>query len=92
MIFALIGAANRDPDAFADPDAFEPGRAGPPHLGFGRGVHFCVGAQLARMEVRVVIRTLLARLPGLRPAPDFDPPYLPNLMHRGPRRLDVVWD
>ena len=92
MIFALIGAANRDPDAFADPDAFEPGRSGPPHLGFGRGVHFCVGAQLARMEVRVVIRTLLTRLPGLRLAPGFTPPYLPNLMHRGPRRLDVVWD
>ncbi|HEY6747792.1 MAG TPA: cytochrome P450 [Mycobacteriales bacterium] len=91
MIFALIGAANRDPAAFADPDAFRPGRPGPPHLGFGRGVHFCVGAQLARMEVRVVIRTVLDRLPGLRLAPGFVPPYLPNLMHRGPRRLDVVW-
>lgn len=92
MIFALIGAANRDPAAYADPDGFEPGRSGPPHLGFGRGVHFCVGAQLAKMEVRVVLRTILARLPGLRLAPGFTPPYLPNLMHRGPRRLDVVWD
>jgi cytochrome P450 len=92
MIFAVIGAANRDPDAFADPDGFHPGRSGPPHLGFGRGVHFCVGAQLARMEARVVIRTVLARLPGLRLAPGFTPAYPPNLMHRGPRRLDVVWD
>ena len=92
MIFALMGAANRDPDAYGDPDDFRPGRSGPPHLGFGRGVHFCVGAPLARMEVRVVLRTLLTRLPGLRLAPGFTPPYLPNLMHRGPRRLDVVWD
>jgi cytochrome P450 len=91
MIFALMGAANRDPKAYADPDAFDPGRSGPPHLGFGRGVHYCVGAQLARMEARVVLRTLLARLPGLRLAPGFTPPYLPNLMHRGPRRLDVTW-
>lgn len=92
MIFALIGAANRDPDAFADPDGFDPGRSGRPHLGFGRGVHFCVGAQLARMEAREVIRTVLTRLPGLRLAPGFTPPYQPNLMHRGPRRLEVVWD
>ncbi|HST64775.1 MAG TPA: cytochrome P450, partial [Mycobacteriales bacterium] len=86
-----IGAGNRDPHAFAGPDGFEPGRSGPPHLGFGRGVHFCVGAQLARMEARTAIRTVLSRLPGLRLAPGFTPPYLPNLMHRGPRRLDVIF-
>jgi cytochrome P450 len=91
MIFAVIGAANRDPDAFDDPDAFRPGRGGRPHLGFGRGVHFCVGAGLARVEARTAIRAVLTRLPGLRLAPGFTPPYLPNLLHRGPRRLDVTF-
>jgi cytochrome P450 len=90
MVFALIGSANRDPAAFPDPDAYRPGRSGAQHLAFGRGVHFCVGAQLARMEARVAITTLLDRLPGIRLSGQA-PPYLPNLMHRGPRRVDAAW-
>lgn len=91
-VFALIGAADRDPEAFDDPDTFDAGRTGEqPHLAFGRGVHFCLGAALARMEAREVIAAVIERLPGLRLAPDFVPPYLPNLMHRGPRRLDAQW-
>lgn len=89
MVFALIGAANRDPAAYADPDAFDIDRLGPPQLAFGRGVHFCLGAAIAKMEAQVAINALLARLPDLRLAPEFIPPYLPNLIHRGPRRLEV---
>jgi cytochrome P450 len=80
MIFALIGSANRECPA------------GPPHLAFGRGVHYCVGAQIAKVEARIAIDALLTRLPGLRLAAGFTPPYLANLMHRGPRRLDAQWD
>jgi cytochrome P450 len=91
-VFALIAAANRDPDTFHDPGTFDVDRTGEqPHLAFGRGVHFCLGAPLARMEAREVITAVISRLPGLRLAPEFVPPYLPNLMHRGPRRLDVRW-
>jgi cytochrome P450 len=90
-VFALIGAANRDPAAYPEPAVFRPDRTGPAHLGLGRGVHFCLGAPVARMEARTAVGTALARLPGLRLTGD-PLPYLPNLMHRGPRRLDAVWD
>jgi cytochrome P450 len=92
MVFALIGAANRDPAALPELHLFDADHTGPPHLAFGRGVHFCLGAQVAKMEARVAIAAALSRLPGLRLAPGFHPPYLPNLMHRGPRRLEGCWN
>ena len=64
-IAALLGAANRDPAVFADADDFRPDRDPNPHLAFGVGVHFCLGAPLARMELAESLRLLFDRFPGL---------------------------
>jgi unspecific monooxygenase len=65
-IAALLGAANRDPAVFVDPDTFLPTRDPNPHLAFGVGVHFCLGAPLARMELAESLGLLWSRMPGLR--------------------------
>jgi cytochrome P450 len=64
--FPLLGAANHDPRVFPDPGHFDVARTPNRHLGFGFGAHFCLGAQLARMETRVALRNLVERNPGLR--------------------------
>ncbi len=64
-VLLLQGSANRDPDRFPDPDRFLPGRPTREHLGFGTGIHFCLGTQLARLEARVVLETLLDRVAEL---------------------------
>ena len=58
-VVAMITAANRDPEVFADPHTFDPNRTSNPHLSFGHGIHFCVGAHLARMEARIALTALL---------------------------------
>ena len=64
-VLMLYGSANRDERAFASPDELDLTRSPNPHLGFGIGAHFCLGANLARMEVKVVFQELLARLPDI---------------------------
>jgi cytochrome P450 len=68
-VLILLGGANRDPAVFADPDRFDVGRDNADdHLAFSLGAHFCLGAQLARLEARVALRELYARFPDLRVA------------------------
>jgi cytochrome P450 len=65
-VLLAFPAGNRDPAVFDDPDEFRPDREPNPHLAFGAGVHFCVGAPLARMELVESLGLLLRRLPGLQ--------------------------
>ena len=64
-IFFMTGAANRDPAVFADPDCFDIGRDPNPHIAFGAGIHYCVGAPLARLEAEIALTGLLQRFPTL---------------------------
>lgn len=75
MVFQMINAANRDPAWFDDSDRFDIRRANNKHIAFGHGIHFCVGALLARAEAPIAIQTAIRRLPGLQPVsdrPDWD--------------------
>ncbi|WP_417523941.1 cytochrome P450 [Marinovum sp.] len=74
----LLGAAGRDPQTWDDPDRFDPNRHLKPHVAFGAGRHFCVGAPLARLELQIALRVLFERLPGLGIA---EPPVYANLYH-----------
>jgi cytochrome P450 len=72
QVLVCLGAANRDPGRFPAPDVLELGRGDGPHLGLGHGIHYCLGAPLARLEARVAFEELLGRHPGLRLAADRD--------------------
>jgi cytochrome P450 len=85
----LLGAANRDPQRFLDPDRFDPGRTANAHVSFGAGIHFCVGAPLARLELAVALPILFARLPGLRLAEA--PRYRDAFHFHGLEALKVQW-
>jgi cytochrome P450 len=85
----LLGAANRDPDRFPDPDVFDPTRTPNAHLSFGAGIHFCLGAPLARLELAVALPILFARLPGLRWAGA--PRYRDAFHFHGLEALRVEW-
>ena len=85
----LIAAANRDPSRWKDPDRFDPGRPALPHVAFGAGIHFCIGAPLARLELEVALPILFKRLPGLRIT---KPPRHRNAWHfHGLEALELTW-
>jgi cytochrome P450 len=65
LVVTLLGAANHDPELFADPDRLDLGRSDNRHVAFGMGIHFCLGAPLARAEAQVVFRTLAQRFPAM---------------------------
>jgi hypothetical protein len=88
LVYLMLGAADRDPRVFADPDSFVIERAENRHLAFGHGVHFCLGAPLARLEARIAFPALLA-LPGLRLAGD-EIRWQESITHRGLTRLPVA--
>jgi cytochrome P450 len=92
-VVAQLAVANRDPRAFTDPDRLDVRRAEASHLAFGHGAHLCLGAHLARAELQISLRTLLARLPGLRLAVDAGQiETTPELPLYSARSLPVTWD
>ena len=88
-----FASANHQPDLFDEPDTFDIHRANANrHISFGKGIHFCLGAGLARIEARIALELLSQRLPSLRLAPDQSFHYFPNITFRGPDALVLEWD
>jgi len=86
-MLVLIAAAHRDPEVFDQPDLFDPGRTAIRHLGFGKGLHFCIGAPLARLEANVALTAMAARFP--RAALASEPQYKQNVTLRGMSTLPI---
>jgi len=91
MLIVSIGAANHDPAIFDEPDLLDISRTPNPHLSFGFGAHFCMGANLARLEAEVALRTLCSRFEKIS-LEDDAPEYRPNPILRGIVRLDISVD
>lgn len=91
-VLCLLGSANRDPAVYPDrPDRLDVTRANVKPLSFGGGIHFCLGAQLARIEAEIAIATLLRRLPDLRIDDVENPEWRPTFVLRGLKRLPASW-
>jgi cytochrome P450 len=87
-----LGAANRDPTRWPDPDRFDVFRAQRPHIAFAVGPHVCLGMHLARMETRVLLESLFDRLPGLRLDPEAKDVHVSGLVFRAPLALPVRFE
>jgi cytochrome P450 len=88
-VVAVIGSANRDPARFPDPDRLNLSRADNRHLAFGAGLHYCLGASLARAEAQLAVNTLLRRLPVI--GPNGTPEWRQSALLRGLRSFPVTW-
>ena len=85
----MLAAANRDPSRFAEANRFDPFRSDGQNVSFGAGIHFCIGAPLARIEMQEALRVLFQRLPGLQLT---GTPHYRNIYHfHGLERLDATW-
>ncbi len=90
-VIMLYQSANRDPDVFERPEEFDVTREINPHLAFGIGNHYCLGANLARMEIRVALEELLRRFPDMTFAPDTPPVRIASTLVRGIESMPVVF-
>jgi cytochrome P450 len=90
-VFLALASANHDPERFQHPEELDTTRSPNPHMAFGRGRHACIGAQLARIEARTALSTLLRRLPGLRLAAG-EPPRTPSFSSHALAELPIAHD
>ncbi len=88
FVLLLLGSANRDPRQFPDPDRLDLRRSDNRHLAFSQGVHFCLGAQLARAEAEIALTSLLRRFPDLAGNPN-PPGWRRSIVLRGPLSLPI---
>ncbi len=91
FVLLLLGAANRDPAQFENPDEYDITRNDDRHISFGHGIHFCLGAPLARMEGQIALRILTQRFRDLRLLTN-SPPYKEQMTLRGLESLPVAFD
>ncbi|MGI9644877.1 MAG: cytochrome P450 [Ilumatobacteraceae bacterium] len=92
-LYLNFAAANHEPDVFPNPETFDIHRKGANrHISFGKGIHFCVGSGLAKMEARIALELLSERVPSLRLLDGQELDYFPNITFRGPSALHVEWD
>jgi cytochrome P450 len=93
QVFVSIGAANHARELFDNPADFDIYRENADkHMSFGHGIHFCLGARLARLEGKIAMEALAKRVPSLRLVPDQELQFAPNITFRGPAELYVDWD
>lgn len=90
-VVAWIGSANRDERQFQQPARFDIDRGQVRHLAFGHGIHFCVGAPLARLETRIALEAILSRLPGLTLPPGSRLERMDSTIVYGLKALPVTW-
>jgi cytochrome P450 len=92
-IALLLASANHDESHFSQPDTFDIERTDArDHLAFGKGIHFCIGAALGRLEIGIALERLAQRLPWLRLTPGQRIEYVPTISFRGPKQLMIEWD
>jgi cytochrome P450 len=92
VVLVHLGSAGHDESTFADSESFDAKRANSTkHFAFGHGVHFCLGAPLSRMEARILINSVMDRIPDIRLRTPQTFEYVPNIAFRGPKQLFVEW-
>jgi cytochrome P450 len=91
-VLIVFASANRDPERFEDPDRFDPSRRDVgDQIAFGTGIHSCIGAPLARLEGRIAVERLLARLVDIRLAPGHEIRHVPSPSFRGLQSLPIIF-